>query len=100
MTFEEYNTALSGIVSNPDAAPGVITSVLDSLKADLTSLDALTAQATKDAQRIRDLQDTNTQLFLRVTGHKAEETKAEEKPKTGEAAIDEFFSNLEKGDNK
>lgn len=64
MTYKEYETALNGIVQNPDTAPTAVQSLLQEIKTDTDALaTAINGISERDA-RIRDLQDTNIKLFM------------------------------------
>lgn len=64
MTYKEYESALNGIVQNPDTAPTAVQSLLQEIKTDTEALaTAITGISERDA-RIRDLQDTNIKLFM------------------------------------
>lgn len=64
MTYKEYETALNGIVQNPDTAPTAVQSLLQEIKTDTEALaTAINGISERDA-RIRDLQDTNIKLFM------------------------------------
>lgn len=64
MTYKEYESALNGIVQNPDTAPTAVQSLLQEIKTDTEALaTAINGISERDA-RIRDLQDTNIKLFM------------------------------------
>ena len=65
MTIEEYSELAK--TASAETFPAVITSILDGLKVDLASIDALNAQIGEMDVKIRDLQDTNHKLFLSQT---------------------------------
>lgn len=68
MTYQEYETALNGIVQNPDTAPTAVQSLLQEIKKDTDALaTAINGISERDA-RIRDLQDTNIKLFMSQSG--------------------------------
>lgn len=68
MTYEEYETKLNAIVKDPDSAPIAVQEILKELKTDSDTLASVTADNTAKDERIRSLQDTNTKLFLQITG--------------------------------
>lgn len=64
MTYKEYESALNGIVQNPDTAPTAVQALLQEIKTDTDALaTAINGISERDA-RIRDLQDTNIKLFM------------------------------------
>lgn len=63
MTREEYAGILNQIANDPDKAQALAAQLVTQYDAD-TAAQAAAADAQKDAEkRIKDLQDTNTQLF-------------------------------------
>lgn len=77
MTYQEYETALNGIVQNPDTAPTAVQSLLQEIKTDTDALaNAMNVISERDA-RIRDLQDTNIKLFMSQSSIPEEEPEEE-----------------------
>lgn len=72
MKLEEYKELLSG-ASDESKVPAILSSVLDNLTQDLTTLDTLRATNVEQEKKIRELQDTNMKLFLAQTGEPEEE---------------------------
>ena len=90
MKYEDYENIAKGLTT--ENAPDIVSQMLENIKADTESIDALTkSNAEKDA-KIRDLQDTNIKLFLSQTGKAedgpSEEELAEEANKAVETEID------------
>lgn len=78
MTYKEYESALNGIVQNPDTAPTAVQSLLQEIKTDTEALaTAINGISERDA-RIRDLQDTNIKLFMSQSA--APENDPEQEP--------------------
>lgn len=71
MTYDEYKAVVDGIVSAPDTLAAGALNLLDNLKTDLESADSLKATLAERETKIRELQDTNTQLYLRLTSNAA-----------------------------
>ena len=90
MKYEEYQSKINEVLSNPDTALANIAPVMDEIKNDLTALDSMSQENESLKARIRDLQDTNMKLYLAQTGEAAEEKTDE--PVEGPAVIDEFLS--------
>lgn len=75
------------LLSNPDHVAEGLTE-LDAYAKDVsTKLATLTAQTESDATRIRELQDSNMKLYLRITG-KEEHKEAEDTRDDFEKLID------------
>ena len=92
MKYEEYESKINSVLSNPDTALANISPILDEIKKDTTALEEAMHENESLSARIRDLQDTNMKLFLAQTGEAAEEEADE--PAEGPAVIDEFLSKV------
>lgn len=68
MTYEEYKKEFEELVKAPDKVAETALKLLDELKTDMESLDSAKATLAERETKIRDLQDTNTKLFLQLTG--------------------------------
>lgn len=79
MDIRKYEELIK-LAANPDKAPEALTSIIETIKSDAATFDALSKSNKELDGRIRDLQDTNTKLLLSQLGNK-EETKEEEPPK-------------------
>lgn len=97
MTYAEYEKGLTDALSNPDTALTAIRPILDELKGDIESLDALKGQVETQETRIRDLQDTNLKLFLSQTSA-ASQDETNDVSETAKA-VDEFFNDFGKETN-
>lgn len=93
MTYDEVKNRLEKAASDPDTVQAEITGVINDIRADYDTIDALTAEIAAKDDKIRNLQDTNTRLFLQIAGDTPDEPEPE--PLTGEAAVDDFFSKYE-----
>lgn len=89
MTLEEYTNIINGMVSAPDTAPAVASSLIEAIKDDLGKLDAAAASIAAKEDQIRTLQDTNIKLFMSQSGNAATEEPEEEGPKSFEELIEE-----------
>lgn len=78
MTYQEYETALNGIVQNPDTAPTAVQSLLQEIKTDTDALAAAVEGISERDSRIRDLQDTNIKLFMSQSSAPENEPEEEE----------------------
>lgn len=67
MKLEEYEALFAGI--KPETAPADYQKILTGIREDLTTRDTALAKNAEDAQKIRDLQDTNHKLFLSQMTH-------------------------------
>lgn len=93
MKYDEYEEKINEVLSNPDTALTEISSVLEELKGDLETLEALSVKVEEQDGRIRDLQDTNMKLYLNQGGGEVEQEE-EDEPAEGMAVIDEFMEEL------
>ena len=93
MDYTAYETKLKSIVSQPENAPVAVQEILADLKNDAEIFGALTADNTAKDEKIRALQDTNTKLFLQVTGDDAgDNDKSDDWTELeGEAALEAFI---------
>lgn len=78
MTYQEYETALNGIVQNPDTAPTAVQALLQEIKTDTDALAAAVEGISERDARIRDLQDTNIKLFMSQSSAPENEPEPEE----------------------
>ena len=91
MTIDEVKTAISAIVAKPDEAAALSASLLESITADYTAASTLAETAKQQEAKIKDLQDTNLKLFLRVTGEPAADPEPE---LTGKERADAFWDKI------
>ena len=91
MTFEEFKTKITTIVSNPDTAQANIGELIDEVKVDYEALSSTSAALEKAETRIRDLQDTNQKLFLKQTGQ-ASPDEEDEKKDIEDMSFDEYLA--------
>lgn len=82
MKYEEYEALINEAISNTDKSPVNLKSVLEGIKADLTTMNAGTEKLKEYEGRIKDLQDTNIKLFLGTTGKQEEHDDPEPKKET------------------
>ena len=68
MKAEDYKNLITEMVSHPDNAAETATKLIDLVKEDSEIFENLSNKVNSQSQKIRDLQDTNTKLFLSVTG--------------------------------
>ena len=68
MKSEDYKNLITEMVSHPDNAAETATKLIDLVKEDSEIFETLTNKLSSQDKKIRDLQDTNTKLFLSVTG--------------------------------
>jgi hypothetical protein len=99
MIFEEYRDSINSLLANPDTALTGISPLLDDLKGDLETRDALKAENETLNARIRDLQDTNMKLYLSLSGSGTPD-EADDEPAVGNAVIDEFLDMIFKEDEE
>lgn len=96
MKFEEYKVAIDKVLASPDTALVEIAPIMDSLKADLETLESTQGEVEALNGRIRDLQDTNIKLFLSQGGKGSDDV--DEIVANEEKAVEDFFNSLKKGD--
>lgn len=89
MTYEEYKKEFEELVKAPDKVAETALKLLDELKTDMESLDSAKATLEERETKIRDLQDTNTKLFLQLTGSGV----PPEEPKTPEDILSTMMEN-------
>lgn len=89
MTYDEYKKEFEELVKAPDKVAETALKLLDELKTDMESLDSAKATLAERETKIRDLQDTNTKLFLQLTGSGAQP----EEPKTPEDILSTMMEN-------
>jgi len=94
MTFDEFKTKLTDIVSKPDTALASIGEFIDEVKIDYEALNSTTEALNKAETRIRDLQDTNQKLFLKQTGQV--EPEEDEEKDVDDMSLEEFLAKCEK----
>lgn len=82
MKYEDYEAKLTELVKNPDSAALAVQDILSELKTDCETMASLEAGVAERDGRIRSLQDTNMQLFLRQTGGSDSHDEEEPKPLT------------------
>lgn len=85
MTREEFNELLKQ-AANPDTGIDALSTLKEAGKEIFDNIDSLTNKVTENETRIRDLQDSNMKLFLRIGT--PEETK--EEPDESEILTKEF----------
>lgn len=98
MTYDEFKTKLTKIVSDADTALANLPGFLDEVKADYETLSSSVSKVTEQEGRIRDLQDTNMKLFLAQTGQPVE--TPDEPERTGQDAVDDFVNMMMTDDGK
>lgn len=92
MKYEDYESKLTGVVSNPDSAPIAVQEILKDLKSDAATMDSMAAELSEKDAKIRELQDTNTKLFLQVTGTDSSDDKPEDWSELeGDEALEAFI---------
>ena len=68
MKAEDYKNLITEMVSHPDNAAETATKLIDMVNEDSEIFESLTNKVSSQDKKIRDLQDSNTKLFLSVTG--------------------------------
>lgn len=92
MKYEDYESRLTGVVTNPDSAPTAVQEILSELKSDTATMESMAAEISAKDAKIRELQDTNTKLFLQVTGTDSSEESANDWSELeGDAALEAFI---------
>lgn len=88
MKLDEYKSAIMELIKDPDTALTKVEDVFKNLEGDLTTKESVEAKVAEQDERIRTLQDTNMQLFLKATGAAQEEPEPEQ-PKTFEEKFEQ-----------
>lgn len=83
MPFDEVVLKIGEFVSNPESVAAGAADLIEALRAEYETHAAATAKIAEQETKIRALQDSNAQLFLRVTGSPA--TAEPETPSPDEA---------------
>ena len=91
MTLDEYKAVVGELTA--DNAPEIVQRLMDNIEQDLAELDNKAKELEGASKRIRELQDTNMKLFLRV-GEKQEER--EETAKTPQELAKEMIEHAYK----
>lgn len=89
MTLEEYRAIVSEMTA--DNAPEIVQRLMDNIEQDLNAKADTSAELEKASKRIRELQDTNMKLFMRVGEKGPAEQPEEEKPKTPQELAKEMI---------
>ena len=92
MTYEEFKSGITALVSKPDTALAELPAFLEQVKADYETRDTSVSKVSEQEERIRTLQDTNMRLFLAQTGQAVEDK--EEPELLGDDAVDAFVNDI------
>lgn len=98
MTYDEYVAKINGILAEPDTMLDKIGEVTDELKTDLAIIDSVKAENEGLHNRIRDLQDTNMKLYLKIGGNTGSADE-DEKPSVEDMSYEEYVNYLKEGEN-
>lgn len=96
MKYEEYEAIAKTLTA--ENAPDVVKQMLDGIKADTESIEALTKSNSEMDKKIRDLQDTNIKLFLSQTGKADDSPSEEELAEEADKAVENEIDALLKGE--
>lgn len=102
MTSEEFKTKITEIASKPDTMQAELPKFIEEVEKDYASFTSAVEKITAQDEKIRNLQDTNTRLFLMQTGASTPE-KEEEEELQGTEAVDAFVAEImsdKKGEEK
>ena len=67
MDYEAYKILMDKAVAEPDTMATCVLETLEMLKKDNESFGALQSELEKYKEKVRTLQDTNTELFLKLS---------------------------------
>lgn len=96
MKYEDYENIAKGLTT--ENAPDIVKQLLENIKADTESIEALTKSNEEKETKIRDLQDTNIKLFLSQTGKADDDSPSEEELEEQEhTAVETEIDNILKG---
>lgn len=96
MKYEDYEKIAKGLTA--ENAPDIVKQLLDNIKVDTESVEALTKSNDEKDQKIRDLQDTNIKLFLSQTGKADDAPSDEEVAEQEQKAVEDEITNMLKGE--
>lgn len=68
MTYPEYQAKINEMVANPDKVATLSVDLLAEIQKDTGLIETMHTKAAESEKKIRELQDTNYQMFLRMTG--------------------------------
>lgn len=91
MKYEDYEAKLTGVVTNPESAPVAVQEILAELKSDAATMESMAAEISSKDAKIRELQDTNTRLFLQQTGNDSEDKPEDWSELEGDEALEAFI---------
>lgn len=105
MTYDEYQTKITELVSNPESAAILAQDILKEIKTDTDIIASITADNQDKDAKIRSLQDTNTKLntklFLQMTGKPDPvEDEPSEEEKIEAMNFNEYISYLKESEEK
>lgn len=94
MEYKEYEVLVNGIIEHPDKAPIAIAGLLGEIKKDLDCLSSARVELGERDKRIRDLQDTNTKLFLAQTSSAEKDDEPDDgwQQKSGTEALEAYIA--------
>lgn len=95
MQLEEYKSLITKMVTEPDSAQAIATDLINAITEDDGIRQGYESQITDLNTRISKLNETNSKLFMSVTGQtKQEEEEPEKTPKQifGELFDERFYS--------
>lgn len=101
MNYEDFKGRFSEIIKDPAGQADKATELLADMSTVFEGIDALTDKNNANEARIRELENTNQRLFLSITGSSDDDTDGGDndgEELTGADAINNFWNNLEKGD--
>lgn len=90
MKYEEVEQKFTELLKNPDLALDKAQDLLSDLKADYETMASLEAGVAERDGRIKDLQDTNMKLFLKVSSDGGSQDEDEPKPLTFKEKLDKI----------
>lgn len=96
MKYEEYEAIAKTLTA--ENAPDVVKQMLDGIKADTESIEALMQSNVELDRKVRDLQDTNIRLFLSQTGKANDGPSEEELAEEADKAVENEIDALLKGE--
>lgn len=97
MTYPEYEAKIREIVANPDSLATASVDLLEEIRKDTDTLASIHAQNEAHTKKIRELQDANYQLFLRVTGQPSDGMAPEQ---TSDTPLNDMLARMFGADEK
>ncbi len=95
MDYDVYKEMLDKVVKEPESAATCVVDTLEMLRKDFETFESVQNELEKYKEKVRNLQDTNTELFLRVS----QPVNKNDKTLTDEDMVDRVMKSQFEGGN-